>query len=831
MAKVKEKVKLKLRPEEIIKYTHKEGRLPLEFCPYGIDESEYIIENQRMVFLGENPPEGRDDYFLINNLDPDRKQICISLPKPPKDITKVDGYGMDTDCQVFRRLPIPDIMRELEGEALDDLLEIQKRNRQEAITGYKLLSNYWDKFNEKYDELGEAIEFIKKVWWYRWYGYWFYNDGKLTYITGRHFMWLNFFWMPDVRENGGYPEFRDRHRREYLFRDYLHNATETFVNRDDRGFAIPEEDGHYEMKDMGMRLFYGDIHPKSRRNGSTIMSLGDMIEESERDFGIYSTIISKDGEATEEHYNTHLLPAWAERPLFLKPIWYGGNSPKQIKYFPPRNAFMVEGLKSVIDYTVSGGQLKKVGSKFNGYISFDEEGDSDASIDVLARWDANKHAMALGDGTIILGYCSHISTVEELNSSGKAYLDMLGLSEFYQRGDNGQTTSGLAAMMFPAYDGQEGFIGPFGESVMDEPTERQIRLRPKAQYAILGKGSRQYQQEKRDDFIKKGTPAAMQSYRAYVKKYPWRSNELSIGTSGDLGFDYELLDRRLTELRKMKSLNKLPIKIGNFYRIDNKPEGEVYFREEEDGKFELSMEIPKEQTNLKRIITGWDVSKGMFVPMYEPVYKTRFTVGADPFDYSNQRGNVTLGYQSDGGIAVLWEYDPNIDGGKDDPTAWESRLFICSYRYRPSSLDEYNEDVLMCCEYFGGMLYVERNKTRTWEHFITRGRGGFLKFDQNLMTGQVADKPGFYSLSTNKDELFSEIKDYIAFRGHKEIHYTFLEECRNIRSKDEMTKYDRLTAHGAALLGSRSVYGKAEELMGSQSLELGDIGIFRKRRF
>jgi hypothetical protein len=46
-----------------------------------------------------------------------------------------------------------------------------------------------------------------------------------------------------------------------------------------------------------------------------------------------------------------------------------------------------------------------------------------------------------------------------------------------------------------------------------------------------------------------------------------------------------------------------------------------------------------------------------------------------------------------------------------------------------------------------------------------------------------------------------------------------------------MTKYDRLTAHGAALLGSRSVYGKAEELMGSQSLELGDIGIFRKRRF
>jgi hypothetical protein len=99
------------------------------------------------------------------------------------------------------------------------------------------------------------------------------------------------------------------------------------------------------------------------------------------------------------------------------------------------------------------------------------------------------------------------------------------------------------------------------------------------------------------------------------------------------------------------------------------------------------------------------------------------------------------------------------------------------------------------------------------------------------MTGQIADKPGFYSLSTNKDELFSEIKDYIKFRGHKEIHYTFLEECRNIRSKDEMTKYDRLTAHGAALLGSRSVYGKAGELAESRYIEIGDIGIFQKKRF
>jgi len=101
-------------------------------------------------------------------------------------------------------LAIPKELSEIEGEALEELQDIQKRNRQEAITGYKLLSGFWDKFYEKYDELDNAIAFIKKVWWYRLYGYWFWNDGKPTYITGRHFMWLNFFWMPDVRDNGGF---------------------------------------------------------------------------------------------------------------------------------------------------------------------------------------------------------------------------------------------------------------------------------------------------------------------------------------------------------------------------------------------------------------------------------------------------------------------------------------------------------------------------------------------------------------------------------------------------------------------------------------------------
>jgi len=759
-----------------------------------------------------------DEYFVINAKDSRRKPIYISLPKPPP-IELIDGYDRHPDEQVFERKLTPPKLLQLESKILRELQERKKDNYQETVTGYKILEMFWEELENCSDEYEEEAQFIKNIWWWRRNGYWFFNDGKPTYITGRHFMFLTFFYMPDVSDNKGFPEYRDRHRREFLFRDYLRIAHHTFAKRDEKGWAVPEDDGHFEMVDMKIRLFFGVAHAKSRRNGSTIMSLSNLIEGAEGGLAKRSTIVSKDGKFTEEIYINNLLPAWSNRPFYIRPVWDGNFRPTNIRYFPPRNNTGYETLGGTIDYTESAGLFKKDGTKLSGDVTVDEPGKTEG-VDVLQRHDVYKNAASLGDGTKILGFFDYISTVEDINAAGQAFLDILDLSDFYQRGNNGQTSSGLVDMIFPSWDGIEGFIDFFGMSVISNPTERQKRMRPYAEFAILNQGAFQYQQEKREDFLKIGTPKALQSYREYIKKFPWDSSELSIGTSGDLGFDYEIIDKRIGELRRLKSLGKLDMKTGNFYRRDNNPEGLVYWRTEANGKFEMSMEMPPEQTNLKKRSMGWDIEKNKFVPMFEPTYKSRFVCGCDPFEYSNQKADTGASKQSDGGIAMLWEHDPAKDHS-DNPYDWESRTFVLSYRYRPASLQEFNEDVLMACEYFGAMVFMERNKTSTWEYFIKRGRGGYLKFEQDLTTGKLNDKPGFYSQGASKDELFAEIKDYITFRGHKEKHLSFLEECRNIRSKDEMTKYDRLTAHGAALLGSRSPHGKAQDIRDTQKVDLG----------
>jgi len=79
----------------------------------------------------------------------------------------------------------------------------------------------------------------------------------------------------------------------------------------------------------------------------------------------------------------------------------------------------------------------------------------------------------------------------------------------------------------------------------------------------------------------------------------------------------------------------------------------------------------------------------------------------------------------------------------------------------------------MACEYYGCMVFMERNKTGTWNTSSGEQRRVF-RFEMDLQTGKLADKPGYYAQGESKNDLFAEIKDYIAFRGMRKIICCFL---------------------------------------------------------
>ena len=821
---------LGLRPEEIIRILTDTGKLPDDFNPYG----GYMPEKMR--FLGEVEPKNTKHYVGINEDDDDITPIYVSTPPPP-ELSLIDGYGLDADDQYWRRLEMPPKLKKLEDKAFKSLLMIQERNRQETVQGYKVYQMFWKLLEEEQDDLRDEIEWIKRMWWYRVHGYFFFNDGEPVYCTGEYFDYLNFWY---IKDSETWVEFREEDRRISAFSHYLRTTTETFAKLSpDTGRGIPNDDGTYDMVDVGSRTFYGDMKPKFRRCGETQWACHGIWHGASTTPAAYGTIISMDGDNAEKHYYKKMIPSWNKYPMFLKPIWVGSKRPTTIYLQEPPNVFHIEGLGSSIDYAESGGVSKNDGDSLSFCLS-DEEGKSKSPI--AERWNVNKIAMSTGGGTSIRpnAYAWHPSTVEDLGEGAPEYLKMWELSNFYERIPIiGQTHSGLARIFIPAYKKLEGYIDRWGKSVINDPTPRQLKYSPRAKFALTGKGAKETLQTILDSLQAKGTPEALELYRSRRRKFPMKSADCWLGSAGNVGFNLEIIDKRLEELNRLKSFGKVPYKTGYFYREFGNPDDRVLWKtDNEIIKFKMSMDLPNQLINQREMIEVWDGLSMKWMPSWRPINGSRFTCGVDPF--RNLRANeakqgVKLGSnfsgsrQSDGGIAILWEYDNELDHDKPK-TEWQSFKCVLSYRYRPATQDEFFEDVIMACQYYGAMMYPEQNVEAFIAYVLKRGYGGYFLYDIGL-DGKQKPLPGRYTGTEVQQDIVREIKDYIEFRGHIENHDDLLNEIKTFRGIEDLTHKDLLTAFGYSLLGSKSRYREIISNSMGDTVDFSGFSLFKKRRF
>ena len=325
---------------------------------------------EQSKFLGEHLPTNTRYFVGVNEDDEDLHPIYVSTPTPPEEFF-IDNYALPKDEQYWRRLEIPVGLKKLEDRALKSLLEIQDKNRQETVQGYRVYQTFWKMMEEEQADLQEEIEWIKKIWWHRFYGYWFFNDGEPVYCTGEYFDYLNFWY---IKDSESWVEFREEDRRISIFSNYLRTTHESFANiNPDTGTAVPNDDGSYTMVDVGSRVFFGDMRPKFRRCGETQWACHGIWLGASTTTAAYGTIISMDGDNAEKHYYKKMIPSWNKYPMFLKPIWVGSKRPSVIYLQEPPNVFHIEGLGSSIDYTESGGISKNDGDSLSFCLS-DEEG-------------------------------------------------------------------------------------------------------------------------------------------------------------------------------------------------------------------------------------------------------------------------------------------------------------------------------------------------------------------------------------------------------------------------------------------------------------------------
>lgn len=742
-----------------------------------------------------------DTSFLVNWGSQTITPIRISLPSPPK-LELIDGYGLHPDQQIFKRLTIPPRLLKLEEQ-----IKLEFSGKERGNSASKLLKQFWDTLENRKEDYKDEIEFIKKFIYYMYHGYWCFIDGKPTYIPGWYFSYLNTYKMTlDIGK--GYPEYREKSRLRWLFREYLYNTTETFADLDPKtgkAYKVEDKNGNliYRMVDTGKKLFYGSIEPKDRRGGLTneYCHLLIRMAMAHRGEDRLCTIVSMGGENAETHFRKKLLPAFNDMYLWLKPIYKGGTilQSTQIEFIS-KDYSEIGHLGTTINYTDSAGDLANDGKMLLG-AGFDEQGKGKRMGNVQNRWHINREAMSLGAGESIIGFCMHPSTVEKMAEGGQDYKDMCDLSHFYIRNANGQTQSGLALLHFPASFCLEFYMDKFGQPVMDEPTPRQIRLGFKKKI-----GSKAFIENTRKSLYDPEDAAKMVAYRSFVRKYPEKYEECWTGIAGQLGLPNEFIRKRKREL-ELK-----PETVTGEFEWVSKSKLIVDFVEKRDGRWTVCKILKREESCHVTTMEQFSAFENAEIIVNRPAGIIKTIVGVDSHQFSNMAEaryiEAKHTKKSETGISVLQRRDRSIDI-TEDKKQWKTRKFLASFKGRLATSADQADEALKAAVYYDGLINIETNRREVWEEIVKAKMGGYLNFNVEMLANgeyKMAYVPGTTLTPQTKTSAFALLADYWIYNWNKESILEFARDSDEISSMEELTKYDRLAAHLQALCGDESLY-------------------------
>ena len=194
--------------------------------------------------------------------------IFIGLPEQPKE--PIQGEGLEADLQVWSRVPMPEELSRI--RSMDEWAESPKEFR-ERFRPY-----IEEEFRRRRD------------------GHWFYNAGKPTYVTGRHYMLLQW-----TKIDIGYPSFLSFQRDIFL---------------------------HMAACEVDPRCI-GQLYTKCRRSGYTNICASVLLDEATQVKDKLLGIQSKTGKDAQENiFMKKVVPMFRHYPFFFKPIQDGTTNPR-----------------------------------------------------------------------------------------------------------------------------------------------------------------------------------------------------------------------------------------------------------------------------------------------------------------------------------------------------------------------------------------------------------------------------------------------------------------------------------------------------------------------
>ena len=524
----------------------------------------------------------------------------------------------------------------------------------------------WDTYPDHFKN--KWYEYIDQEFEYREKGFSFYNKGVPTYITGNHYMYLQW-----TKIDVGQPDFREANRLFFLF---------------------------WEACMADSRCF-GMCYLKNRRSGFSFMASGTAVNmatiSSDARFGI----LSKSGADAKKMFTDKVVPISINYPFFFKPIQDGMDRPKtELAYRVPASKITrksvdkvsiakneLQGLDTTIDWKNTGDNSYD-GEKLK-LLVHDESGKWERPDNILNNWRVTKTTLRLGSR--IIGKCMMGSTSNALAKGGENFKKLYYDSDVTKRNRNGQTGSGLYSLFIPMEWNYEGFIDTYGIPVFDTP-EKPVKA---ADGSLIEHSVIEHWQNEVDG-LKNDQDGLNEMYRQFPRTEQHAFRDEAKESLFNLTKIYQQIDYN-EDLR-----NTSVVTTGSFAWENGMPDTRVVFNPNKDGRFKITWVPPKDLQN--RVI----IKNGTKYPGNEHCG----AFGCDSYDISgtvDQRG-------SNGSLHGLTKFSM-----EDVPP----NHFFLEYIARPQTAEIFFEDVLMACIFYGMPILAENNKPRLLYHFKRRGYRGF----------------------------------------------------------------------------------------------------------
>ena len=521
--------------------------------------------------------------------------------------------------------------------------------------------NYPISFKEKW------YDYIDQEFKRREEGFSFYNSGSPVYITGTHYMYLQW-----SKIDVGAPEFREANRLFFIF---------------------------WEACKADHRS-YGICYLKNRRSGFSFMASSELVNQATISSDARFGILSKSGADAKKMFTDKVVPISVNYPFFFKPIQDGMDRPKtELAYRVPAakltrrklqeniKELEIEGLDTTIDWKNTGDNSYD-GEKLK-LLAHDESGKWERPDNILNNWRVTKTTLRLGSR--VVGKCMMGSTSNSLDKGGKNFKQLYYNSDVTKRNRNGQTSSGLYSLFIPMEWNYEGFMDTFGSPVF---VRGENSIKGIDGYEIETGVIEHWENEVHG--LKEDQDSLNEYYRQFPRTEDHAFRDETKNSLFNLTKIYEQVDYN-NEINNVANITR-----GNFQWNKGVKDTFVNFIPSENGRFLISWVPPNNLQN--RII----LKSGGKYPGNEHVG----AFGCDSYDIS---GTVD-GKGSNGALHGLTKFSM-----EDAPP----NHFFLEYIARPQTAEIFFEDVLMALVFYGMPILAENNKPRLLYYLKRRGYRGF----------------------------------------------------------------------------------------------------------